>query len=56
MKTTELTSKEINLLIKGLYSIYSDEVLDNNPDSLAAKLIDKLYDAKQNENTNNDKK
>jgi hypothetical protein len=46
MKTTELTNKELNLLINGLYARFSDEQLENNPNSLAAKLMDKLYEAK----------
>tara|TARA_R100001244_G_scaffold116602_1_gene86715 strand:- start:5263 stop:5448 length:186 start_codon:yes stop_codon:yes gene_type:complete len=48
METTELklTNKEVNLLIDGLYSRFDYKKLEDNPESLAAKLMDKLYDAK----------
>lgn len=47
MKTKELTNKELNLLIDGLYARFSDEQLENNPNSIAAKLMDKLFEAKE---------
>tara|TARA_R110000824_G_scaffold303553_2_gene491294 strand:+ start:1896 stop:2081 length:186 start_codon:yes stop_codon:yes gene_type:complete len=48
MKTKELklSEKEINLLIDGLYRRFDIMTLEANPTSLAAILIDKLYDAK----------
>ena len=48
MKTTELklTEKELTLLAHGLYAKFSDEQLESRPDSLASKLLDKLYLAK----------
>ena len=48
MKTTELklTEKELRLLTNGLYGKFSDEQLESRPDSLASKLLEKLYLAK----------
>tara|TARA_R100000544_G_scaffold24086_1_gene12116 strand:+ start:1290 stop:1469 length:180 start_codon:yes stop_codon:yes gene_type:complete len=59
MKTTELelSQKELGLLLDAMYSRWSGGgAADARPESLAAKLIEKLYYSKQNENTNNDKK
>jgi hypothetical protein len=49
MKTRELklSEKELRLLTSGLFAKFSDEQLENNPNSLASKLLDKLYDAKE---------
>ena len=48
-QTTELnlSRKELNLLIDGLYARFDYKKLEDNPDSLAAKLMDKLYEAKE---------
>tara|TARA_R100000995_G_C3386747_1_gene78541 strand:+ start:205 stop:354 length:150 start_codon:yes stop_codon:yes gene_type:complete len=47
MKTTELTltDKELRLLMDGLYTRWGDR-LEEKPESLAAKLMDKLYELK----------
>jgi len=56
MKTTELTNKEINLLIEGLFARFSYEQLESNNSSLASKLLDKLFDARDEikKNKNNE--
>ena len=45
-KKLELNQKEINILINGIYKMFDDEKLENNPNSTAALLMDKLFDAK----------
>ena len=44
---TELTNKELNLLIEGLSKPVSVFELEENPNSLPAKLMDKLFEAKE---------
>ncbi len=48
MKTTELalTEKELNLLMDALYKRHGLGTLEENPESLASKLMDRLYDSK----------
>jgi len=48
MKTTELklSEKELNLLMDALYKRWGLGTLEENPESLARKLMDRLYDTK----------
>ena len=48
MKTTELTltDKELNLLLDALYTRWPLGTLEAKPESLASKLMERLYDAK----------
>ena len=48
MKTKELklTEKELNLLMDALYKRWSLGTLEEKPESLARKLMDRLYDTK----------
>jgi hypothetical protein len=48
MKTTELTltEKELNLLMDALYTRWPLGTLDEKPESLASKLMERLYDSK----------
>ena len=48
MKTTELTltEKELNLLMDALYTRHGLGTLEEKPESLAAKLMERLYDTK----------
>jgi|TARA_R110001583_G_scaffold68968_2_gene195834 hypothetical protein len=45
-KELTLTEKEVNILISSLYTRFSDDTLENNPETVAAKLLNKLYDKK----------
>jgi len=49
----ELTEKELNLLMDGLYKRHSLGTLESKPESLAAKLMEKLYDIKDEQKTIN---
>lgn len=44
---TELTNKELNLLIEGLSKAINVFELEESPNSLPAKLMDKLFEAKE---------
>jgi hypothetical protein len=46
-KALNLTNKELNLLIDGLYTRWGFGTLEGKPESLASKLMDKLYDARE---------
>tara|TARA_R100001594_G_scaffold114708_1_gene149507 strand:+ start:431 stop:601 length:171 start_codon:yes stop_codon:yes gene_type:complete len=48
MKTIklELTEKELNLIMDGLYKRWSLGTLEENPKSKAAELLNRLYDLK----------
>mgnify|MGYP003144398120 FL=1 len=41
----ELSAKELSLLTDALYKRWGVEVLEDNPESLASKLYNKLFDA-----------
>jgi hypothetical protein len=48
MKTTQLqlTEKELRLLTDALYHRWGFEKLEEKPESIASKLLEKLYDSK----------